>query len=60
MGTPSQVVSSLVQRVTQWMSVPTVLRGSALNWSHVSVNGESTRPYALKSQVARSVLGTEP
>ena len=30
-ATPSQVVSSFDQRVTQWMSVWTVLRGSSLN-----------------------------
>ena len=43
-GTPSQSVSSFVQRVTQWMSVWTVLRGSALNGFQVSENGESTSP----------------
>jgi len=59
-GTPSQVVSSFDQRVTQWMSVFTVLRGRALNWSQVRVNGESTSPQTLKSHVARSVCGTEP
>ena len=60
MGTPSQVVSSFDQRVTQWMSVWTVLRGSSLNCCQVSVNGLSTSPQTLKSQVARSVCGTEP
>ena len=60
MGTPSQTVSSFDQRVTQWMSVSTVLRGSALNSSQVSLNGLSTRPKTLKSHVRRSVFGTEP
>ena len=59
-GTPSQVVSSFVQRVTQWMSVLTLLRGSALNSSQVSVNGRSTSPQTRKSHVARSVFGTDP
>jgi hypothetical protein len=59
-ATPSQAVSSFVQRVTQWMSVATVLRGSALNCGHVSVNGDSTSPQTLKSHVARSIFGTDP
>ena len=53
-------MSSFVQRVTQWMSVWTVLRGMSLNSSQRKVNGLSTSPKTLKSQVARSVLGTEP
>ena len=57
---PPKSVSSFDQRVTQWMSVWTVLRGRALNWSQVSVNGESTSPQTLKSHVARSTRGTEP
>ena len=56
-GTPSQSVSSFDQRVTQWMSVWTCLRGSSLNCSQVSVNGASTSPKTLKSQVARSIRG---
>ena len=42
-ATPSQVVSSFVQRVTQWMSVSTVLRGSALN----SLPGQGERAVDL-------------
>jgi hypothetical protein len=60
MGTPSQSVSSFDQRVTQWMSVWTAFRGSSLNCCQVSVNGASTSPHTRKSQVARSVCGTDP
>ena len=38
----------------------TVLRGRALNWSQVRVNGESTSPQTLKSHVARSMCGHRP
>ena len=60
MGTPSKSASRRLQRVTQWMSVWTALRGMALNSSHVNENGWSTSPQTLKFQVARSVEGTDP
>src|SRR5438552_5663102 len=49
-GTPSQVVSSLDQRVTQWMSSITDLRGRARTSAHFSVSGDSTSPQTRKSQ----------
>ena len=48
MATPSHVVSSFVQRVTQWMSVSIVLRGRSLNCCQVRVNGASTSPHDLE------------
>ena len=60
MGTPSKPASSRVQRVTQWMSVTSAFRGIARNSSHMKVKGSSTSPQTRKSQVARSVDGTDP
>ena len=53
-GTPSQVVSSFDQRVTQWMSRVTVTTGRARNSVHERVNGVSTSPKTRKSQRDRS------
>ncbi len=57
---PSKVTSKRLQRVTQWMSSVTSVRGSALSSSQVSRSGVSTSPETVKSQVARSVCGTDP
>ncbi len=60
MGTPSKLASRRLQRVTQWMSVVSFVRGICWNSSHVNENGSSTSPQTRKSQVARSVGGMEP
>src|ERR1700694_1219824 len=59
-GTPSHDVSNLVQRVTQCMSVLTVLVGSATNCCQVSSAGCSTSPEIRKRQVAGLNCGTFP
>src|SRR5215467_16098035 len=59
-GTPSHVVSNLVQRVTQWMSVFTTFVGSAVNWSQVSSNGFSTSPKTRKRHVFGLNVGIAP
>ena len=58
--TPSKVMSNFDQRVTQWMSCVCSVLGSAFSSSQESVTGFSTSPKTSKSQVARSVDGTEP
>ena len=58
--TPSKVTSKRLQRVTQWMSSVTSVRGSRLSSSHESRSGLSTSPETKKSHVARSLSGTEP
>ena len=60
MATPSKSMSSRDQRVTQWMSVWSDLRGIALNSAQPNSNGLSTSPQTLKSHVLRSTRGTEP
>ena len=59
-GTPSQRLSKVLQRVTQWKSVTTSRRGSAVIAAQVSASGVSTRPFTLKSQVAGSKTGLGP
>src|SRR4051794_26604900 len=58
--TPRQVVSSLLQRVTQWMSTVTSVCGSAISSSQESCSSSSTWPKSWKSQVERSIGGLGP
>src|SRR5947199_5292325 len=53
-GTPSQVVSSLDQRVTQWISSVTDARGRDRTSAHFSMNSDSTSPQTRKSHRERS------
>src|SRR5579872_4876203 len=59
-GTPSQTVSNLVQRVTQWMSVFTTRVGSSVNCCHESSSGASTSPKMRSRHFAGSNAGTPP
>ena len=58
--TPSHVLSSFDQRVTQWMSEVTVTRGRRRNSAHVHVTSRSTRPKQRKVQRAGSNFGVRP
>src|SRR5205823_5913370 len=49
-----QVVSSLDQRVTQWISSVTDARGRDRTSAHFSMNGDSTSPQTRKSHRERS------
>ena len=55
--TPSQTLSNVLQRVTQWKSDRTSAFGSAWKPSQVKVSGASTRPPTRKSQVSGSKDG---
>lgn len=59
-GTPSQVLSYLLQVVTQWMSLTSVVVPSALNCSQVKLFSSSTRPHTWKRHESRSIRGMEP
>ncbi len=59
-GTPRHAVSSLDQRVTQWMSVTTSFWGSSINSSQLSFSRSSTSPKTAKSHVFRSNFGFGP
>src|SRR6516225_724026 len=57
--TPSHMVSSLDQRVTQWMSVVSVSVGSARNSSHVQLTG--SRPPSIENvHLDSGVCGVGP
>src|SRR2546427_331166 len=60
MGTPSQTLSSFDQRVTQWTSEVTIIRGSCRNSGHVQVTGRSTRPKQRNVHRAGSKRGVRP
>ncbi len=58
--TPSKRLSSRDQRVTQWMSHVTSVRGSAWNSSQVHATSSSTRPKQRNDHVAGSKRGVRP
>jgi len=60
MGTPSNRLSRRDQRVTQWMSQCTSVRGSARNSSQVHETSCSTRPKHRNVQVVGLNFGVSP
>src|SRR5262245_19247380 len=58
--TPSHVLSSFDQRVTQWMSDVTVTRGRAWNSAQVQATSRSTSPKQRKVERAGSNRGVSP
>ena len=53
-ATPSHVVSSFDQRVTQWMSSVCSVIGRFRNSAHPRLKGSETSPHTRKSQPVRS------
>src|SRR5712691_7227815 len=59
-GTPSNVLSSRLHVVTQWISQTMLVLGSSSSSSYEMENGRSTSPDTVKVQVFRSERVVEP